>query len=199
MGIVDGWAFVVASILLILSPGPGTLAILGAAMTSRRDGFAALAGTSLGDALLMFAAAAGAAAVLHGNPLAFQVLRYGGGAYLAWLGWKSLRASTEQLRVTAPAPGQALRRSLMVTLFNPKAIVFFMAFFPQFIAPDAGWQAFALLGAGFIAMNCTYQTALIVMAGQIARHMTEVPAIARWINRSLGVVFIGFGVKLALF
>jgi leucine efflux protein len=193
----DLGAFLIASILLILSPGPGTLSILGAATRSRGAGFAALAGTSLGDAILIVAATFGAAAILATNPTAFQVLKYAGAAYLVWLGIQAARAPAEALSVTAPAAGAAFRRSLGVTLLNPKAIVFFMAFFPQFIAPGAPLTVFALLGALFIALNCLYQAVLITCADWMLSHLSEAPRAAQWVNRALGAVFIFFGLRLA--
>ena len=197
-GVVDLPAFLIASTLLILSPGPGTLAILGAATGSRRAGFEALAGTSTGDAILIAAAGIGAATLLHAYPAAFEALRYLGGGYLAWLGFQSLRSRETRLAITACAPGDAYRRSVFVTLLNPKAIVFFMAFFPQFITPDGGLRAFALLGALFIAMNCLYQALLIHGTSWVLRHLDEAPHWALWINRTLGVAFIGFGLRLAI-
>lgn len=197
-GIVNFPAFVLASTLLILSPGPGTLAILGAATGSQLAGFAALAGTSVGDAVLMAVAALGAASLLHSNPVAFSLLLYGGGAYLAWLGLQALLSKEPALAVSKPASGGAFQRSLWVTLLNPKAIVFFMAFFPQFTTPQAGATSFALLGAAFIAMNCTYQAVLICGAHWVIGHLTQAPQWALWINRALGLAFLGFGVRLAL-
>lgn len=197
-GIVEFPAFLIASTLLILSPGPGTLAILGAATGSRRAGFEALAGTSSGDAILMAAAAIGAATLLHTYPAAFDALRYGGGAYLVWLGVQALRSKEQTLAVSTPEPGHAYKRSLIVTLLNPKAIIFFMAFFPQFIAPSASAASFALLGAIFIAMNCVYQAILINGASWVIGHLDEAPHWALWINRVLGLAFIGFGARLAL-
>ncbi|MBL8507494.1 MAG: LysE family transporter [Chitinimonas sp.] len=198
LGITDFPAFLVASTLLILSPGPGTLAILGSATASRRAGFAALAGTSTGDAILLAAAAIGAATLLASNPMAFNLLKYGGGAYLVWLGIKSLLSKEQGLAVSGPGQGSPFRRSLLVTLLNPKAVVFFMAFFPQFVPPGASVWAFAVLGAVFIGLNCIYQAILIVGAGFILRHLDEAPHYALWVNRLLGAVFILFGVKLAV-
>lgn len=197
-GIVDFPAFVIASILLILSPGPGTLAILGSATGSRKAGFAALAGTSVGDALLMAAAAIGAATLLATNPMAFTLLKYGGGAYLVWLGYKSLTSREQGLALSPPGEGDAFRRSLFVTLLNPKAVIFFMAFFPQFLAPGAKPGAFAVLGVVFISLNCIYQALMISSAGFVIRHLDEAPHYALWLNRVLGLVFIGFGLRLAL-
>lgn len=195
-GIVNFSAFVLASTLLILSPGPGTLAILGAAICSRRAGFEALAGTSTGDALLMAVASFGAATLLQRSPAAYDVLRYGGGAYLVWLGFKALSSKEQSLTVSAPEPGDAFKRSLMVTLLNPKAIVFFLAFFPQFIAPNAGASSFVLLGSAFIAMNCIYQAALIGGASWMIEHLAQSPHWTVWINRVLGFAFICFGTSL---
>ena len=102
------------------------------------------------------------------------------------------------LAVSAPPAGHAYKRSLVVTLLNPKAILFFMAFFPQFIAPTAGLESFALLGLIFIAMNCLYQTLLINGAAFVLRHLDEAPHWALWINRLLGAAFVLFGLRLAL-
>lgn len=197
-GIANFGAFLVASILLILSPGPGTLAILGSATGSRRAGFLALAGTSAGDVILLAAAAIGAATLLAANPLAFNILKYGGGAYLVWLGAKSLLSKEQGFAISPPEAGDPFKRSLFVTLFNPKAIVFFMAFFPQFVAPGASAWAFAVLGTVFIGLNCLYQTLLITGAGFILKHLDEAPHYALWVNRLLGVVFILFGLRLAV-
>lgn len=197
-GITDFSTFLFASLLLILSPGPGTLAILGASTASRRAGFAALLGTSAGDAVLIAAAAVGAAALLAANPAAFAAMRYAGGGYLVWLGIKNLLSREQGLAVSQPEQGGAFKRSLLVTLLNPKAILFFMAFFPQFVTQGASGGAFAVLGAAFIALNCAYQTGLILGANRIARHIDEMPHIALWVNRVLGVVFIGFGIRLVV-
>ncbi|MEW9899058.1 LysE family transporter [Chitinivorax sp. PXF-14] len=197
MGIVDIWAFIAASILLILSPGPGTMNILGWSMRSRRSGFMALAGTSAGDATLMTLAAVGVAALLRANPVAFQAVKYAGAAYLVWLGFSAWRARDAVLTVP-PTDGDAFRRGLIVTLSNPKAIVFFMAFFPQFVTRDAGAPAFLILGASFLAMNCLYQTALICFASRIGAHLSEAPRFSKLLNKLLGTVFVGFGVRLAV-
>jgi leucine efflux protein len=197
-GIVDFPAFLFASVLLILSPGPGTLAILGAATSSRRSGFLALMGTSTGDATLMAAAAIGAATLLAANPTAFAVFRWLGGAYLIGLGIKALWSREQGLAVTQASADSAFKRSLFVTLLNPKAILFFMAFFPQFVRPGAPLASFAILGLVFIALNCAYQTCLIFGASFIAKHLDELPHITIWVNRVLGAVFILFGLRLAL-
>jgi leucine efflux protein len=196
-GIVDFPAFIIASVLLILSPGPGTLAILGAAGGSRRAGFAALAGTSMGDVLLMTAAAVGAATLLAAYPAAFAALRYVGGGYLVWLGIKALLSKETGLAISEPEHGAAFKRSLLVTLLNPKAILFFMAFFPQFIAHGAPISSFAVLGAVFIALNCSYQACLILGASRVANHIESLPHLALWISRGLGAVFVTFGLRLA--
>ncbi|MGQ5524014.1 LysE family translocator [Chitinimonas sp. PSY-7] len=198
IGINDFPAFLLASTLLIFSPGPGTLAILGSATASRRAGFAALAGTSTGDAILMTAAAIGAAALPAANPMAFSILKYVGGAYLVWLGLNSLLSREQSLAISQPAEGDAYRRSLLVTLLNPKAIVFFMAFFPQFVAADASPWTFVVLGVVFISLNCVYQAVLIAGAGFVIRHLDEAPHYVVWVNRLLGVVFILFGIRVAI-
>ncbi|MBB5019934.1 leucine efflux protein [Chitinivorax tropicus] len=198
MGIVDMWAFIVASILLIISPGPGTLNILGWSIRSRRSGFMALAGTSAGDATLMALAALGVSALLNNYPMAFQVVKYAGGAYLVWLGIEAWRAREGGVIALPPTDGDAFKRGLMVTLSNPKAIVFFMAFFPQFVTADAGAMAFLILGGAFLSMNCLYQTILICSAAKIGQHLSSAPKFTKLLNRMVGTVFVAFGIRLAV-
>jgi leucine efflux protein len=117
---------------------------------------------------------------------------------LLWLGFKSLSSKEQSLTVSAPESRDAFKRSLLVTLLNPKAIVFFMAFFPQFIAPNAGASSFVVLGSAFIAMNCVYQAALISGASWMIEHLVQAPHWAVCINRVLGLAFICFGIRLTL-
>ncbi|WP_171013514.1 LysE family transporter [Chitinivorax sp. B] len=198
IGIVDMWAYVVASLLLIISPGPGTLNILGWSIRSRRSGMMALAGTSVGDATLMTLAALGVAALLKSYPIAFELVKYAGAGYLVWLGIQAWLARGGEVVAVPPTDGHAFRRGLTVTLSNPKAIVFFMAFFPQFVTPEAGVPAFVVLGASFLTMNCVYQLVLIHSAASIGRRLSSTPRFGTTLNRLVGTVFVAFGIRLAI-
>ncbi|MEJ5999072.1 LysE family translocator [Paucibacter soli] len=155
-------AFVTAALLVIMVPGPATLFVLGQARHGARRAWAAVAGLVLGDALLISAAALGLAALLQRWPALLALLRWGGAAYIAWLGLALLRARAGTAAAAAPAGGFA--RALLITLGNPKPLLFFGAFFPLFMRRDgeAGWLAqFYLLGGLFELLNIGYFALLL--------------------------------------
>jgi len=139
MGIQDLWTFLVAVLVFLALPGPGTFTLLTA--TGRggiRGGYTALAGLALGDQILMWLALAGVAALLKANPLVFSAVQYLGAAYLVWVGIGLLRtpsAGSDAPGTIRLAPGHYFRQAILVALLNPKAILFYMAFLPLFIDP----------------------------------------------------------------
>src|SRR5262245_23553388 len=137
LGISDYWAFIAAVLVFLMLPGPGTFAVLtSTAKGGLRGGYAAPAGLMIGDWLLMFAALVGVAALLAAHPMLFRAVQCRGVLYLVWVGLQLLRASgnakTTLLRI---AHGTYFRQGFLITLINPKAIIFYMAFFPLFIDP----------------------------------------------------------------
>jgi len=136
LGITDYGAFVLAIIILLLIPGPGNLALI--TSTSKggiKGGLGATFGVILGDQVLMWCAVAGVATLLNTYPAAFQVVQWLGAAYLVWMGGKMILAKHGDAPILNIKPYHYLRQALMITLLNPKAIVFYMAFFPLFIDP----------------------------------------------------------------
>ncbi|RYE72376.1 MAG: lysine transporter LysE, partial [Oxalobacteraceae bacterium] len=128
LGISDVWQLVIATMVFLMLPGPGTFCVLTCtARNGLRGGFSAVAGLMLADGMLMFLAAAGVAALLKANPLAFRAMQYAGAAYLAWLGIKLLLARGEASGVVPFSSAADFRRGFLVTSINPKAIVFYMA------------------------------------------------------------------------
>lgn len=202
LGITDVWQLVAATMIFLLLPGPGSLCVLTCAgQRGLRGGFASLLGLMLGDAVLMFAAAIGVAALLQANPLLFKGMQYLGAAYLAWLGIKLLFAKAEQGNVAVPFSNAAdFRRGFLVTLINPKAIVFYMAFFPLFIDParHQGMATFATLAALVAVLSVAYCSLLIVIGHGLARRLHQHPRIGAWLRRVAGVGLIGFGVRLSV-
>ena len=133
-GISDFGAFCVAFVLLLFLPGPGNLALISSASKGGlAGGLASVLGLLAGDQVLLWLTVAGLAAVLKAYPPVFLVLQWAGAAYLAWLGYKMLTAPSGEGPSIQVTPGHYFRETLLITLLNPKAIMFYLAFFPQFI------------------------------------------------------------------
>jgi leucine efflux protein len=200
LGITDVWQLIAATMIFLLLPGPGSLCVLTCAgQRGLRGGFAALIGLMLGDAVLMFAAAIGVAALLQANPLLFKGMQYLGAAYLAYLGIKLLFAKAGQGSVVVPFSNAAdFRRGFLVTLINPKAIVFYMAFFPLFIDPATHRGALTFFTMGSLISTCTllYGSLLVVVGNAFAKRLSRHRGITTMASRLAGVFLIGFGIKL---
>ena len=198
-GISDVWQLVVATLVFLMLPGPGTFCVLSCtARNGLRGGFASVAGLMLADGMLMLLAAAGVAALLQANPLAFRAMQYVGAAYLGWLGLKLLFARDEASGVVPFSSAADFRRGFLVTVINPKAIVFYMAFFPLFIDPAAHRGSVTFLTMAAIIATCTfcYCSLLIFIGNAAAARLKQHRGLARLGNRLAGVFLIGFGIKL---
>ena len=199
LGISDVWQLVVATMVFLMLPGPGTFCVLTCtARNGVRGGFASVAGLMLADGMLMFLAAAGVAALLKANPLAFRAMQFAGAAYLAWLGLKLLLARGEASGVVPFSSAADFRRGFMVTSINPKAIVFYMAFFPLFIDPAAHRGSLTFLTMAAIIATCTfcYCSLLIFIGNAAAARLKRHRRLARLGNQLAGLFLIGFGIKL---
>ncbi|MEO8080741.1 MAG: LysE family translocator [Caldimonas sp.] len=200
-GIADYPSFVVAVIVFLMIPGPGNLALI--TSTSKgglRGGVAATLGVIGGDQVLMWLAVAGVAALLAAWPPAFHAVQWLGAGYLAWLGLRLLRARPGDKPVLHIRTGQYFRQAFLITLLNPKAIVFYMAFFPLFVDPadHAGVATFALMAATIAVLTLLYGLAVTVATHRFAERLRASPAASRVLRRLAGVFMIGFGLKLAL-
>jgi leucine efflux protein len=200
-GVADYGAFVVAVIVFLAIPGPGNLALI--TSTSKGGlvgGLAATLGVILGDQVLMWLAVAGVSALLAAWPLVFGAVQWLGAAYLAWLGLRMLLAKPGDAPVITIRPGQYLRQALMITLLNPKAIVFYMAFFPLFVDParHQGISTFAFMAATIATLTFLYALTVVLLTRRFAQALRANPRITRWMNRVAGTLLVGFGVKLAL-
>ena len=200
IGITDVWQLIAATMVFLMLPGPGTFCVLTCTgQHGLRGGFASLAGLMLGDAVLMFLAAIGIAALLQAHPLLFQGLQYLGAAYLAYLGFRLLTAKREQSAAVVPFSNAAdFRRGFLVTLINPKAIVFYMAFFPLFIEPAMHQGSVTFIAMGAVISSCTlFYGSLLVLAGNAAaKRLARNRRIAAFASRAAGIFLIGFGIKL---
>ncbi|WP_407941689.1 leucine efflux protein LeuE [Noviherbaspirillum galbum] len=200
IGITDIRQLVAATMVFLMLPGPGTFCVLTCTgQHGLRGGFASLAGLMLGDAVLMFLAAVGVAALLKANPLLFQGMQYLGAAYLAYLGFKLLVAKGGEGGAIVPFSNAAdFRRGFLVTLINPKAIVFYMAFFPLFIDPAHHQGSLTFLAMGGVISSCTlfYGSLLVLLGNAAARRLARNRRIATFASKAAGVFLIGFGIKL---
>jgi len=199
-GITDYGAFCAAVVLFLALPGPGTFALLtSTGKGGFRAGAAATFGLIVGDQVLLWLAVAGVAALLAANPMVFKAVQYAGAAYLAWIGLKLLLStgdgSASPIRIE---PRRYARQAFFITLLNPKAIVFYMAFFPLFIDPAAhrGLPTFAAMAATIALITALYCLTLCAFANAVAAKVKANRTAARWLERLAGVFLIGFGLRL---
>lgn len=178
--------FALAALVLVLTPGPNMVYCVSRSLTQGpRAGLLSLAGVVLGFVVHLLAAAFGLTALLLAVPMAFDVIRVLGAAYLLWMAWQAVRPGG-----AAPFQARALshdgRRKLfamgfMTNLLNPKVAMFYLAFFPQFLHPERGhWLAQCLLlGAIQISVSATVNALLVLFAGGVSRFLSRSP---RWIS-----------------
>ena len=199
LGITDYWAFVVAVAVFLTLPGPGTFALLtSTGKGGFRAGAAATFGLIVGDQILLWLAALGVAAVLQGHPVLFKGLQYVGAAYLVYVGLRLIitHGATQPIPIHA---GRYFRQALLITLLNPKAIVFYMAFFPLFIDPatQRGVITFGAMAATIAALTLVYCLTLVAFASALTAQVKAHRRLARLLERLAGLVLVAFGLRLA--
>lgn len=200
-GIADYGAFVATIVLFLAIPGPGNLALItSTGKGGIRGGLAATLGVIAGDQVLMWMAVAGVAALLAAYPAAFSAVQWLGAAYLAWLGWKMVTAKPGAAPILNIRPRQYFQQALGITLLNPKAIVFYMAFFPLFVDParHQGLITFGAMAATIAALTFLYGLAVTLLTHHLAERLRASPRIASGLEKLAGVFLIGFGLKLAI-
>ena len=200
-GISDYGAFVAAIVLFLAIPGPGNLALItSTGKGGVAGGLMATLGVIVGDQVLMWLAVAGVAAVLTTYPAAFVAIQWLGAVYLAWLGWKMLSAKPGDAPVLNIRPRQYFQQALAITLLNPKAIVFYMAFFPLFVDPQThlGLISFAAMALTVAILTFLYGLGMALLTYHLAERMRANPRVGRLLEKLAGIFLIGFGVKLAI-
>ena len=211
-GIRDLPLFILASLLLNITPGPDLLYIAGrTASQGFRSGLAAVMGINAGCLVHTFAAAIGLSAILTASAEAFFVIKLIGAAYLVYVGFSLLlekKADGTSLEISDRLPSRSIRQAFwqgfLTNVLNPKVALFFLAFMPQFISADSPTKpaAFVLLGIIFIfnSLFVTVGFAALVARVQIqaSERFKHASRIVQWLNRSCGALFIAIGVKLAL-
>ena len=201
LGVADYGAFVITVIVFLAIPGPGNLALItSTGKGGLRGGFAATLGVIAGDQVLMWLAVAGVAALLRAAPLVFGAVQWLGAAYLAYIGYRLITSRPGDAPVVQILPRHYFRQACAITLLNPKAIVFYMAFFPLFVDParHQGLPTFGLMAATIAALTFLYGAIVVLLTHRLADRLRASPRMTKALERLAGTLLIGFGVKLVL-
>ncbi|AEG68869.1 leucine efflux protein LeuE [Ralstonia solanacearum] len=211
-GITEFWTFLLGTIFIVLLPGPNSIYVLTvAARRGVRAGYQGACGVFLGDAILMVLSAAGVSSLLKASPAVFYVVKYTGAAYLAWIGLQMLRGAVRNWRTrqqqsvpAEPGTGTAdqahpFKKALIISLLNPKAILFFISFFIQFVDPHTALPALSFVVLGLVCQVCSflYLTTIIFVGARLAAAFRARRRLAAGMGSGVGAMFIGFSAKLA--
>jgi len=209
-GVTDLWTYVIGALGIILLPGPNSLFVLSVA-TARgvKAGYQGACGVFVGDTILLMLTALGAASLLRAYPALFMVVKYAGAAYLAWVGVNLLWSAIQKWRgpvvvvesaVETPAHlAHPFKRALVISLLNPKAILFLLSFFVQFIDPTYETPAvpFLILSAIVMVFSALYLSALIFAGTRLAQTFRRRQRLSAGLSSGVGGLFVWFGAKLA--
>ncbi|MDY0813817.1 leucine efflux protein LeuE [Kitasatospora purpeofusca] len=214
LGVNDLTTYVLGALVIVLLPGPNSLYVLSvAARKGVRTGYRAAAGVFAGDFTLISLTSLGAASLLKANPAVFAVVKFGGAAYLLWIGvgmlraarglWREHRPPDEAADGAAEAPGSTerpFRRALVISLLNPKAILFLLSFFTQFVDPSYGSPvlSFTLLGGILQGFSVLYLSVLIFAGTSLATAFRRRKRLSATLTGSVAALFAGFAAKLAV-
>jgi len=203
---ITHWAtFFTAAVLLNLSPGPDMAFIL--AQTARggmKAGFSAMFGIWSGAFMHVIFAALGLSAVLATSAAVFSVVKLAGAVYLVWLGLQALRSKgsihAAGDRISPKGLKKVFRQGVFVAVLNPKVAIFFLAFLPQFVEAGAGPVGAQLFlhGSLIIAVAAFIEPPLVIVGGRLTGYLCNNAGVSRWMNRGLGALFVGLGIKLAV-
>ncbi|MFD5191377.1 leucine efflux protein LeuE [Streptomyces sp. NPDC058357] len=217
LGVTDLPTYLAGLVLIVLLPGPNSLYVLSvAARRGVRTGYVAAAGVWTGDTVLMTLSALGASSLLQTTPVLFAVVKYAGAGYLAWLAIGMLRAAVAMWRerhrrvaeltgedagpVAVAAMERPYRRALVVSLFNPKAILFLISFFVQFVDPGYAYPAlsFLVLGTLLQIASFLYLSMLIFGGTRLSAAFRRRKRLSAGATSAAGLLFLGFAAKLSL-
>jgi leucine efflux protein len=200
-GVADYGAFVAAIIIFLAIPGPGNLAVItSTGKGGIPGGLAATPASASHISIWSATMMPSVAALLATYPAAFHVVQWAGAAYLGWLGLRMLLAKAGSKPVLNIQPRHYFKQAGLITLLNPKAIVFYMAFFPLFVDParHQGLLTFAVMAGTTAVLTFAYGLGVVLLTHHLAERMRANPLIGRVLEKLAGVFLLGFGVKLAL-
>jgi leucine efflux protein len=215
LGVNDLTTYILGALVIVLLPGPNSLYVLSvAARKGVRTGYRAAAGVFVGDFTLISLTSLGASSLLSANPAVYAVVKFGGAAYLLWIGFGMLRSARQlwrERRTAAAGPsadgGEAaessenpFRRALVISLLNPKAILFLLSFFTQFVDPSYGKPvlSFALLGGVLQTFSVLYLSLLIFAGTTLATAFHRRKRLSAGLTSGVALLFAGFAAKLAV-
>ncbi|WP_244847632.1 LysE family translocator [Caballeronia sp. SL2Y3] len=210
LGITGFAFFVVAVFLLNVTPGPDTAYIVGRSVAQGRGaGIVSALGISAGCVVHTLACAFGLTAILAASATAFTVVKIAGAIYLIYLGVRLIFTKHEAASDVASAKASArsapkslrqlFTQGFVTNVLNPKVVLFFVSFFPQFVAADSQHKtlAFLTLGLVFIAMSTVWNSFVAWIAGSVTERFSGKPGVKKWLDRGVGGAFVGLGIKLA--
>jgi threonine/homoserine/homoserine lactone efflux protein len=195
------WGFLVVAVLVTLAPGPDNLMVLSLGMArGRQAGVAFGLGCALGCLNHTLLAALGVSALIAASPVAFTALKILGGLYLVWLGIQAIRNArpANVAAALSELPTKLFVKGLVANAINPKVILFFLAFLPQFVDTargHAGWQI-VQLGTLFTLETVAIFGAIGWFAGSLGERLARHPAVGTWLDRIAGGIFVGLGLRL---
>jgi RhtB (resistance to homoserine/threonine) family protein len=207
-GIVHFAFFVAAVFLLNVTPGPDTAYIVGRSVAQGRGaGLMSALGISAGCCVHSLACAFGLTALLAASAAAFTIIKFVGALYLVYLGVRLIFAKPEKAEAVGQARASGGPKSLKqlflqgfwTNVLNPKVVLFFVSFFPQFVATDSDHKALAFLSLGvvFVLMSTVWNSFVAWIAGSVTQRLGGKPMVKRWLDRGVGSAFVGLGIKLA--
>ncbi|AMO49068.1 leucine efflux protein [Kosakonia oryzendophytica] len=203
-GVISYWSYFIGAIFIILVPGPNTFFVLKSSIAGGlKNGYVAASGVFIGDAVLMFLAYAGVATLIKTTPVLFNIIRYLGAFYLLYLGIKMLystfvRKAREEGQHDVHK-GDIFRRALVLSLTNPKAILFYVSFFVQFIdiTYTRPGTAFFILATTLEIISVCYFSFLIISGSYVTQWVKTRQKLTRLGNSLIGLIFVGFAARLA--
>lgn len=205
-GVINFWTYFLGAILIVLVPGPETMFVIKTSITSGvKRGFAAIFSILLSDVILVLLAWCGLAAVISSTPALFNAIKYAGAAYLFYLGIQTLRGIFKKATVSdverkvSDDTGGIIGRGMLVTLLNPKTLLFYISFFAQFINVQAehSWMAFIILAGVMFAITLLYFGFLVFCGSYLLSRLKGNRRLSAIGNALVGIFFIGFAARLA--